>query len=172
MRVESIMMLLAIAIYEDLVMFKVDIASALMMTPMVKDAKHEWVQLDKLVVKILLELHPGEYEEYVLKNGTMIREMRPVSYGLVEAAHYWHKNLDTTFSKNAYKPFMKDKCVYIMKTNDKVAYCVTTVDCFFVMTKDIKWMNAQIKMLKEAYEVINAEHGEILGLIGMHMKMD
>ncbi len=55
-RIESIKMLLAIAAHENLAIFKVDIGSAFMRTPMVDDVKHKWVRLDRIVVKVLLEL--------------------------------------------------------------------------------------------------------------------
>jgi dihydroxyacetone kinase DhaKLM complex PTS-EIIA-like component DhaM len=55
-RIESIIMLLSIAAYENLAIFKVDIGSAFMRTPMVDDVKHKGVRLDKLVAKILQEL--------------------------------------------------------------------------------------------------------------------
>ncbi len=62
MRVKSIMMLLTIAIYEDLTIIKVIIASAFMWTHMVKANKYKWVHLDKLVVEILIERCPREFE--------------------------------------------------------------------------------------------------------------
>ena len=172
-RVESIMMLLSIAAYEDFAIFKVDIGSAFMRTPMVDDVKHKWVRLDKLVVKILQELRPGEYDDYILHDGTMVMELTKISYGLVEAAHYWYKDLRMTFEKNDYKPSKKDKCVFICRSEDKVAFCATTVDdCFFVTTNNETWMQQQIHMLKNAYEVIEVEQGDELGLIGMQVKMD
>ena len=110
-----------------------------MRTPMVDDVKHKWVRLPKLVVKILQELKPGVYEPYILGDGTMIMEMTKISYALVEAAHYWYKNLKGTFEVNDYDVSKKDKCVFIRRTDNKVAYCATTVDdCLFVTTKDDK----------------------------------
>ena len=60
-RVWLIKVLLSIAAHENLAVFKVDIGSAFMRTPMVDDVKHKWVRLPKLVVKILQELKPGVY---------------------------------------------------------------------------------------------------------------
>jgi hypothetical protein len=65
-RVESLLMLLSIAAYENLTVFKVDVGSAFVRTPMVDDVKHKWVKLNKLVVKVLQELEPGKYEPYLL----------------------------------------------------------------------------------------------------------
>jgi hypothetical protein len=41
------------------------------------------------VVKVLQELEPGKYEPYVLHDGSVIVKMKKISYGYVEAAHYW-----------------------------------------------------------------------------------
>ncbi len=62
--VESLYMPLSIAAYEDYEIFKVDIGSAFMRTPMVEDVKHKWVQLDKHVMEILHDLEPGKYEPF------------------------------------------------------------------------------------------------------------
>jgi hypothetical protein len=66
-----------------------------MRTPMVDDVKHKWVKLDKLVVKVLQELEPGKYEPYILPDGTVIVKMKKISYGYVEAAHYWYMTCQT-----------------------------------------------------------------------------
>ena len=81
-------MLLSIAAFEDYEIFKVDIGSAFMLTPMVDDVKHTWVQLDKHVVEILRELDPIQYEPFIEPYGTLVVEMTAIiSYGFVEAAH-------------------------------------------------------------------------------------
>jgi hypothetical protein len=108
-----------------------------------------------------------------MDDGTIIMEMNVISYGLVEAAHYWYKNLKNTFEKNEYKTSAKDKCVFIKRIEDKLAFCATTVDdCFFVTTNDPEWIKEQIKMLQDAYEAVDVELGDELGLIGMQVKMD
>jgi hypothetical protein len=42
-RVESLLMLLAIAVHQDMAIFKIDIGSAFMRTTMADDVKHKWV---------------------------------------------------------------------------------------------------------------------------------
>jgi hypothetical protein len=172
-RVESLYMLLSIAAFENYEVFKVDIGSAFMRTPMVDDVKHKWVKLDKRVVQLLCELQPGKYEPYILPDGSVIVEMKAISYGFVEAAHYWWKGLTETFENSGYSQSNKDKCVYIKRDGDKVAYCGVTVDdCFFVTSRHDNWKNQQINMLKDKYEEITVEDGDELGLIGIQIKMD
>ncbi len=75
-RIESLMMLLAIAAFKDLAIFKVDIGSAFMGTPIPEDVKHKWLKLEKKVVELLLELENGKYKDYALNDGSVIVEMK------------------------------------------------------------------------------------------------
>jgi hypothetical protein len=139
------MMMLAIAM--NLVIFKVDIGLAFMRTPISEDVKHKWLKLDKKVVKILLELQYEKYKDYVMNDGSMIIEMDKLSYGYVEAAHYWWEELKSKFEKDEYIISKKDKCVFIKHRNGFVSLCGITVDdCLFVCTRDDKWINEQILM--------------------------
>jgi hypothetical protein len=120
-----------------------------------------------------MELLPDKYKKYVLPDGTVIAKMKKLSHRYVEAAHYWWKDLTKTFTDAEYAVSRKDKCVFIKRTNDKVAFCGTTVDdCIFACTKNDEWMKQQIQMLQNKYEEITIEHGDEIGLIGMQVKLD
>jgi hypothetical protein len=69
---------------------------------MADDVKHKGVKLDKLVVKVLQKLEPGKYEPYILPDGSVIIKMKRISYGYVETAHYWYKDLSETFFSAGY----------------------------------------------------------------------
>jgi hypothetical protein len=155
-RVESLLMLLSIAVHLKMAVFKVDIGSAFMHTTMVEDVKHKWVKLDKLVVQILRKIEPGKYEPYMQPDGTVIVRMNKISYGYVEAAHYWWKDLSGTFFDNGYNESKKYKCIYIKKEGANVAW----------------WIQEQIAVLKEKYEEVTIEIGEEINLIGMNVKID
>jgi len=128
--------------------------------------KHKWIKLDKRVVDILLD----EYKDYVLPDGSIMVEMDKLSYGYVEAAHYWYETLMSAFIKNGYKVSGKDKCVLMKQQGSKLAISGTTVDdCLFVCSRDDKWIAEQIKMLRTAFDEITVETGDELGLVGMHI---
>jgi hypothetical protein len=61
-------------------------------TPINFDVKHRCMKLDKKVVELLLEVQFEKYKDFVLPKGTVIVEMDKLSYGYVEAAHYWYEN--------------------------------------------------------------------------------
>jgi hypothetical protein len=172
-RVESLMMLLVVAIHENLAIFKVDIGSAFMQTPMTDDVKHKWVKLDKRVVQVLMELQPDRYKNYILPDGSVIVKMKKLSYRCVEAAHYWWRDLSGTFTKSGYAVSNKDKCAFIKREAEHVAFCGTTVDdCLFMCTRDDEWIQQQIIMLKNKHQEITIEQGGQLGLIGMQIVME
>jgi hypothetical protein len=75
-RVESLLMLPATAIHQDLAIFKVDMGLAFMHTPMSDDVKHKWARLDKRVVQILMEMQPNKCKHYVLQKGTVVMRMK------------------------------------------------------------------------------------------------
>ena len=84
-----------------------------------------------------------------------------------------YKHLKGTFEANNYETSKKYKCVFTKKEGNNVEYCATTLDdCCFVTTKTPEWISKQIKMLKDAYEVVKVEQGDELGLIGMQVKID
>ncbi len=93
---------------------------------MTDDVKHKWVKLDKRVVQVLMELQPDRYKNYVLPDDSMIVKMKKLSYGYVEAAHYWWRDLSGTFTDNGYVVSNKDKCVFIKREAERVAFCRTT----------------------------------------------
>jgi len=61
-----------------------------MRTPIMDDVKQKWIKLDKQVADLLLELQNDVYKDYVLPYGSIVVEMDKLSYGFVEAAHYWY----------------------------------------------------------------------------------
>jgi hypothetical protein len=172
-RVESILMLLSIAAFKGMSVFKVDVSSAYMNTPMSPDVKHRWVRLDPNVVKILQRLEPGKWDPFIRNDGRVLVEMTKLMYGYKEAAHYWNRTLVDVFLQNGYRQCVKDKCVLVKREGERLAICAITVDdCSFVCTKDSAWEAQQIEMLRAAFTEITTDTGDELGIIGIQVKMD
>lgn len=78
-----------------------------------------------------------------------------------------------SFKDDGYSQSNKDKCVYIKRDGDKVAYCGVTVDDrFFVTSRHDNWKKPQINMLKDNVEEITVEDGDKLRPFGIQIKMD
>ena len=172
-RVESIFILISIAAYRDYEIFKIDITSAYLNTPMNDDVKHKWLMLDKDVASILLSMDPTYWREYLRPDGKILVRLKKIMYGLKEAAHWWNVTLINVFLANGYRQMSKDQCVLMKSEGDKVAYCAITVDdCFFAMSKDEEWIQSSVKMLQEAFNELTMDRGDVINILGMTVTMD
>lgn len=133
-------------------------------TPISDDVKHRWLKLGKKVVKLLLDLQNEKYKDYVMSDGSVIIERDKLSYSYVKAAHYWLEDLKSMFETDEYIICKKDKYVFIKHQDTCMSFCGITVDnCPFVCTRDYKWINDQILMLKNAFQEVTMETGDKIG---------
>ena len=112
-RTESIFILISIAIYHDLELFKIDITAAYLNTPMNDDVKHKWLMLDKDVASVLMSMDPDYWKTYSRRDGKILVELYKIMYGFMEAAHYRNKTLVKEFLDNGYREMSKDQCVMV-----------------------------------------------------------
>ena len=174
-RVESIFIVVSIAIFHDLEIFKIDITSAYLNTPMNDDVEHKWLLLDKDVASVLISMDADYWRTYLRRDGKILVRLDKIMYGFKEAAYWWNKTLTKVFLDHGYKQMSKDQCVLVKSEGNKVSYCAITVDdCFFAMTRDEDWINESIEMLKGAFEELTVERGESINILGMtvHMERD
>ena len=80
-RVESIFILTSIAAYHDLEIFKIDVTSAYLNTPMNDDVKHKWLMLDKDVASILMSMDKNYWKTFLRKDGKILVELDKIMYG-------------------------------------------------------------------------------------------
>jgi hypothetical protein len=93
----------------------------------------------------------------------IIVERDKLSYGYVEAVHFWYEMLMNTFKNHQCFVSGKDKCVFIKHELRKLLFCGTTVDdCLFICVRNKKW---QIQMFKDTFEEVTIEAGDELGQI-------
>jgi hypothetical protein len=172
-RIESVFILISIAIYNDLEIMKVDVTAAYLNTPMNEDVKHKWLMLDRDVASVLVSMDANYWKEFLRKDGKILVELDKIMYGYKEAAYWWNVTLVKTFLANGYKQMGKDKCVLVKSEGNKVSYCAITVDdCFFVTSRDEEWANMGIKMLEEAFDEVTVERGDVINILGMTVTMD
>lgn len=172
-RVESIFILISIAAHRDYEIFKIDITSAYLNTPMNDNVKHKWLMLDKDVASILMSMDRDYWKDYLRDDGKILVQLDKIMYGLKEAAHWWNVMLVNVFLADGYYRMSKDQCVLMKSEGDKVAYCAITVDdCFFVTSRDEEWINSCVAMLQDAFEELTLERGDTINILGMTVTMD
>ena len=174
-RTESIFIIISIAIYHDLEVFKIDITAAYLNTPMNDNVKHKWLMLDKDVAKVLMSMDSNYWKTYLRRDGKILVKLDKIMYGFKEAAYWWNVTLTKVFLENGYKQMSKDKCVFVKSESNHISYCAITVDdCFFAATRNQEWIQSQVDMLKTAFEELTLERGEVINILGMtvHMERD
>ena len=80
-RIESIFILISIAAYYDLEVFKIDITSAFLNTPMNEDVKHKWLMLDKDVASVLLSMDNEYWRPFLRRDDKHVVKLDNVQYG-------------------------------------------------------------------------------------------
>ena len=96
-RVESIFILTSIAVFHDLEVFKIDITSAFLNTPMNEDVKHKWLMLDKDVASVLLSMDNEYWRPFLRRDGKILVKLDKIMYGFKEAAYWWNVMLIKVF---------------------------------------------------------------------------
>ena len=80
-RIESIFILISIAAYYDLKVFKIDITSAFLNTPMNEDVKHKRLMLDKNVASVLLSMDNEYWRPFLRRDGKILVKLDKIMYG-------------------------------------------------------------------------------------------
>ena len=99
-RTESIFIIISIAIYHDLEVFKIGITAAYLNTFMNDDVKHNWLMLDKDVAKVLMSMDANYSGTYKRRDGKILVKLDKIMYGFKEAAYWWNVTLTKVFLEN------------------------------------------------------------------------
>ena len=108
-RVESIFIVVSIAIFHDLEIFKIDITSAYLNTPMNDEVENKWLLLDKDVASLLISMDADYSRTYLRRDGKMLVRLDKIMYGFKEAAYWWNKTLTKVLLDHGYKQMSKDQ---------------------------------------------------------------
>ena len=172
-RVESVFIIISIAILHNLEIFKVDVTSAFMNTPMNDNVKHKWLMLDKDVASVLMSMDKEYWKEFLRRDGKILVRLDKIMYGFKEAAYWWNVLLVQAFLDNGFKQMDKDKCVLTKSEGNRVAYCAITVDdCFYATTRDEDWIKECSEFLRTTFEEITLDRGDTINILGMTVVMD
>ena len=167
-RVESIFLIVNIALLRGLKVMKIDFVGAYLNTPMPKDVKQQWILLDKHVSTRLVERDGDLWKPFVRSDGRILVEMLKLLYGYKEAAHYWNKLLIEMFVSDGYIVHPNDPCVVFKREDEMECYIGITVDdCATAITRDSKWEKRLLDLCKKFFEEYTIEEGNSISIIGM-----
>jgi hypothetical protein len=175
-RVESLFLMMSIAARDNMEVFKIDFVSAYLNTIMPEEVKYKWLELDRHVTAILVELWPDIFKGFQMENGRMIVSMDKLSYGWKESAHYWNLVLNQMMTeKGGYKRSFKDKCMYTIfdkATGERLVVGVTVDDMACFVTRGSKLKQELINLCESTFGGITLEESDVLNIIGMTFTID
>ena len=168
-RIESLMLILQLAVIKRGYLFRIDVVAAFLKTKMNDDVKHKWVRLSKDVSQRLVERWPERYAEFLDKNGRVLVEMLKIGYGYREAGHYFGELMKDVLSDIGMIPCASDTCVWTYRKRDKWIDCGTTVDdvCGAADSEDTAlWLHKEIESRVEEATI---EKGDDITWVGMQV---
>jgi len=133
-RIESIFMLAAIAAFHKLITFKIDVVCGYPNAVRPEEVLYKYLRLDRNVSKVLVKIRP-EFVKYLLRNDTMVVELKKMLYGMKESGYYFHQLMEGMYEKNGFTVNDADVCVihkFSGNGNTHGAYNVD--DCLFGVT--------------------------------------
>ena len=167
-RVESIHLIVNIALLRDLKVMKIDFVGAYLNTPMPAEVKQRWILLDKHVSARLVERDPELWKPFLRFDGRILVEMLKLLYGYKEAAYYWNKLLLQMFVSDNYTIHPNDPCVVFKREDNLECYIGITVDdCATAISRDADWENKLLDLCRRFFGEYTIEEGESVNIVGM-----
>ena len=170
-RIESLMLILQLAVIKRGYLFRIDVVAAFLKTRMNDDVKHKWVRLSKDVSQRLVERWPEKYASYLDKNGRILVEMLKIGYGYKEAGHYFGELMKDVLSDIGMSPCASDICVWTYRRGSKWIDCGTTVDdvCGAADSEEtVLWLHRE---MESRVDEATVEMGDSITWVGMQVSV-
>ena len=170
-RIETIFMVITLAVKEEWDIFVVDMVSAYL-NASADGLKQRWIKFSKQVTEAIVAIIPA-YASYINPDGTLYAELNQVLYGMKEAGARWNQLLMAVLGKYGYIVCDdSDRCC-LQRTGTLGSSRITLVvdDCLCVASsKEEK--DSIIDMFRNEFKEINIEEGNNISYIGMTFKVD
>ena len=143
-RLESVLMSLAISGAEGRRLMSIDVGNAFLEASM--DGEEVWIELDSWDVQHLLELKP-DLKHFVDERGRISALLDRALYGCVQSAKLWYKKLRAVLESIGFVANRYDECVFNRDFGGKqLTVCVYVDDmlCSCVDLKGLVWLEEQL----------------------------
>jgi Reverse transcriptase (RNA-dependent DNA polymerase) len=168
-RVESLFLILQIAVVHEMKLFRIDVVAAFLKTPMPDAVKHRWMYLQKNVSQRLVERNPEKWSKFLDSKGRILVEMDKLGYGYQEACHYFGELMIEVMIGAKMERHPSDICTWTYRRDGRVIHCGTIVDdiCGVADSEEtIDWFHQE--MVKGFKDVV-LERGDSIAWVGMQI---
>ena len=169
-RVETLFLILQIAVVFKMILFRIDVVAAFLKTPMPDDVKHRWMYLQRNVSQRLVQRDPEKWSKFVDSKGRILVEMDKLGYGYQEACHYFGEVMIEAMIGARMERGASDNCSWTYRRDGRVIHCGTIVDdiCGVADSQEtVDWFHQE--MLKAFGEVV-LETGDSIAWVGMQIE--
>jgi hypothetical protein len=129
---EIVMALLSIARTKKYLIEGFDVPGAYLNASL-KPGRFHKMRISKRIANLLIQVDP-QAKQYLMKDGTLLVEIRKSLYGLPEAAQLWYEYLNGALRDGGYTQCPYDPCLYIRRKNngDVSIIAIYVDDCLHV----------------------------------------
>lgn len=162
---QSIYMIAAIAAKEHRKICTLDIGTAYLNAPMIRDDVQ--MILDKRTSEILLSLAP-EFQACANTRGQCRVILKRALYGCIESALLWYNHIDGTLRAAGFHQNQYDRCCYHSDSTIILVY----VDDIFIAAKTDDDCEKVINILTDAYKTVTVHRGTTHSYLGMEFNFN
>ena len=166
----SIMTILNLMAIEDFEAEVHDVPSAFLIPDMDPGDADMWVELDRVMTAILVDMYP-DMVKYLSHRNTIFMKLHKYVYGLKQASLKFYEFMKKFFLDIGFVQCSGDPCVFIRASRDGQVTCAIHVDDVLAVATDqslMKWISDQ---LQEKLKTTKG-CGNTLSFLGMVVKRD
>ena len=129
-----------------------------------------YVRLNRKMTKILCEINPS-WNQYVLKDGTMVVRLWKCLYGMAISPQRWFKTMDAVLRRLGFKPSEFDLCLYVLiEANDVMNLALLYVDDLALACENKDLERRIIEEMKEEFEGVSIQQGDAISYLGFNIR--
>ena len=160
----SILMVAALAAHKNLDVCTVDVPGAYLNSTLEKTV---YMRLRKELAAMYVSIQP-DTAKYLLKDGTMVVQLKRALYGCIESARLWYEHISKVLTSHGYTSCPHDPCVFRKIQNGEVVVTVVIyVDDLLVASVDVSHREELVKTLRKEYGNLTERYGDKHDYLGM-----
>ena len=125
-----------------------------------------FMRIERRLVKVLMDLAPEVYKDYISPHGDMIVKLKKALYGLGESAKLWNDLLSKELRQLGFTSNPKDNCVFNKTINGNQMTILVYVDDLFITCKSPVTIEEIFGSLAVRYPGLKMKRGPVVSYLG------
>ena len=125
-----------------------------------------FMRIERRLVKVLTDLAPDDYKDYISPQGDLIVKLKKALYGLGESAKLWNELLSEELEELGFTANRKDRCVFNKTINDVQMTVLVYVDDLLITCADKASIGVLFDSLAKRYPGLKMNSGPVISYLG------